>query len=41
MIAGIVALLGILLIWIGATDKGNDMWKAITGGEFKPFGFGG
>jgi hypothetical protein len=38
MIAGIFGLLGILLLWVGFTGRGNDMWKAVTSMEFKPFG---
>lgn len=42
MIGGIILLIGILLVWIGTTDRGNQMWKAVFGGEgFKPLGFGG
>jgi hypothetical protein len=41
MIGGIVLLLGILLIWIGATNRGAAFWKAVIGGDFKPLGFGG
>jgi hypothetical protein len=39
MIGGVVLLIGILFIWIGGTDRGNAMWQAITGMEFKGFGF--
>lgn len=38
MIAGVVILLGVLLLWIGGTGRGNNMWQALTGFEFKPFG---
>jgi hypothetical protein len=41
MIGGIVLLLGILLIWIGTTDRGNKFWEAVFGAVFKPLGFGG
>jgi hypothetical protein len=39
MIAGIITLIGVLLMWVGITGRGNDMWKAVFGGEFKPFGY--
>jgi hypothetical protein len=40
MIGGIILLIGILLVWIGATNRGSSMWNAVFGGEFKPLGFG-
>lgn len=41
MIGGIILLIGILLVWVGATDRGQKMWAAVFGGAFKPLGFGG
>ena len=41
MIGGIILLMGILLVWIGATNRGQNFWKALFGGDFKPIGFGG
>jgi hypothetical protein len=41
MIGGIILLVGILLVWVGATDRGASMWRAVFGGAFKPLGFGG
>ncbi len=38
MIAGVVILLGVLLLWIGFTGRGNDFWQSLTGMEFKPLG---
>jgi len=40
MIGGIILLLGILLVWVGGTNRGQAMWKAIFGEAFKPLGFG-
>ena len=40
MIGGIILLLGILLVWVGGTNRGQAMWKAIFGEAFKPIGFG-
>jgi len=40
MIGGIILLLGILLVWVGATNRGQNMWNAVFGGVFKPLGFG-
>ena len=39
MIGGIIFLIGVLFIWVGATDRGYQMWRAISGEAFKPFGF--
>jgi hypothetical protein len=39
MIGGILLLMGILFVWIGVTDRGQAMWKAIFGEGFKPIGF--
>jgi len=41
MIGGIVLLIGILLVWIGATDRGAQFWAAVFGRPFTPLGFGG
>jgi len=41
MIGGIILLIGVLLFWIGATDRGQQMWQAVFGAAFKPLGFGG
>lgn len=41
MIGGIILLIGILLVWVGTTDRGAKFWEAVFGGAFKPLGFGG
>lgn len=38
MLAGVVILLGVLLLWLGFTGRGNDFWTAVVGKEFKPLG---
>jgi hypothetical protein len=40
MIGAIILLLGILLVWIGATDRGAKFWEALFGKPFTPLGFG-
>lgn len=40
MIGAIVVLTGLLLIWVGLTDRGNSMWNAVFGKVFTPLGFG-
>jgi hypothetical protein len=40
MIGGIILLIGILLVWVGATDRGASMWQSVIGSAFKPLGFG-
>lgn len=40
MIGGIILLIGILLVWIGATNRGASFWNNVFGGAFKPLGFG-
>ena len=39
MIGAIILLVGILLIWISATNRSNAMWQAVFGAAFKPLGF--
>jgi len=39
VIAIVVLLLGIFFVWVGGTNKGAQMWQAITGQGFKPLGF--
>jgi hypothetical protein len=38
MIPGVLILMGILMLWISFTNRGASMWKAVTGGDFQPFG---
>lgn len=40
MIGAILCLTGILLIWVGFTNRGARMWQAVFGQAFKPIGFG-
>jgi len=40
MIGGVIFLVGLLLFWVGATNRGQQMWKAVFGNAFKPIGFG-
>jgi len=40
MIGGIILLIGVLLVWVGTTNRGQTMWKAVFGEGFKPLGFG-
>jgi len=40
MIGGIILLVGILLVWIGGTNRGAKFWNATLGQAFKPIGFG-
>lgn len=40
MIGAIVILTGILLFWVGFTNRGKAAWQAIFQTAFTPLGFG-